>query len=217
MPDGSASKARTAAALSPSTSMMSRDGAPRANEISCMPTAYESPQPDLGAPMLDRRSCDGVVVRTTKPSQDRRSSMSSGDRCAALHPHPDDVAHGDDAEHVVLLHHHEVPETTPDHRGCGLLEGPRRPSVDHLPGDVRSGALDVGVETRADRVEDVALGDDADARAVGVGDDRGTEPPAGHQAGGVAQSVVGSQLEDRLAHGVSNLHLGITPRNARYG
>src|ERR1044071_2028673 len=35
MPTGSDSKARTAAALSPSTSMMSMDGAPRANEISC--------------------------------------------------------------------------------------------------------------------------------------------------------------------------------------
>src|SRR3954465_4230230 len=35
MPAGSVSKARTAAALRPSTSTMSRDGAPRANEINC--------------------------------------------------------------------------------------------------------------------------------------------------------------------------------------
>src|SRR5689334_139662 len=35
MPPGSVSKARTAAAFRPSTSTMSREGAPRANEINC--------------------------------------------------------------------------------------------------------------------------------------------------------------------------------------
>jgi hypothetical protein len=35
MPAGSQSKARAAAALSPATSMMSMDGAPRAKEMSC--------------------------------------------------------------------------------------------------------------------------------------------------------------------------------------
>ena len=78
--------------------------------------------------------------------------------------------------------HDEVAEAAADHRDGRLLERPVRRGEDDVGRQVVGDALGVGILARADRVEHVALGDDARARAVGVEDDRRADPALGHQA-----------------------------------
>ena len=70
--------------------------------------------------------------------------------------------------------------------------------------------LAVGVLARADGVEDVALGEDADAAGVRVEDDGRADAAGGHQAGGLAEGVGGADGEDHRAHGVTDEH-GVEP------
>src|ERR1700742_3361439 len=75
MPAGSASNARAAAALRPSTSMMSSDGAPRAKEISCsavMPHSLRAAPIDYfgasGGPLHGMSIVDQGEARWRAPS-----------------------------------------------------------------------------------------------------------------------------------------------------
>src|SRR5215475_1893266 len=71
MPAGSASNARAAAALSPATSTMSMDGAPRANEINCsavMQTSLRAAPYVHGSTAADvHHPGAAVVVRGDQP------------------------------------------------------------------------------------------------------------------------------------------------------
>src|SRR5690606_12594822 len=57
-----------------------------------------------------------------------------------------------------------------------------------------------------DGVEDVPLGEDADAGAVGVQDHGRAHPAGGHQGGGLSECVGGADGEDHGAHGVTDEH-----------
>ena len=74
----------------------------------------------------------------------------------------------------------------------GLLQGPAGCGEDDVGGGVGVGGLVVGVLARADRVEDVALGEDAEAAGVGVEDDGRADPAGRHQL-----LVRGARLEGR--------------------
>src|SRR4051812_18477982 len=161
MPAGSASKARTAAALSPSTSMMSRLGAPRAKEISCMGGSLRTPVAPL------QPSC--ATPSPLQPAGSRRFAARRPPRLAFLwsasalrenccpNPDPNDVAHTDHPEHVIAVEHDQVPEPPADHRRRRFLNRPRRPRVDDLPRDVIGGPLGIRIEIGADSVENVPL------------------------------------------------------------
>src|SRR4051812_20798867 len=113
MPAGAASNARTAAAFSPSTSMMSRLGAPRAEEMSCMAPAYEScpgrlsrvpPAPPGGkeivVPWWEHVGYDDARLHTGPDSglDDRRSA--GHDRAAGDLPPPGESPPRDAAAEV---------------------------------------------------------------------------------------------------------------------
>ena len=83
---------------------------------------------------------------------------------------------------LAALDDDEVAEAAPDHRDRRLLERPVRRGEDDVGRQVVADALAVGVLARADRVEHVALGDDARALAVGVEHDGRADPALGHQA-----------------------------------
>ena len=65
----------------------------------------------------------------------------------------------------------------------------------------RSGSCPAPSET-----QDVALGDDPRAVAVGVDHDRRADPALGHQPRDRAQRVAGPDREDHRAHAFANLH-----------
>src|SRR2546430_8201020 len=181
IPAGSASKARAAAALSPATSTMSRDGAPRAKEMSCW--AVMTPQ--------------------------RKGRRCSGDgRRALLGPDAHDVAYRDDAEHVTVAvgEHDQVPEAAPDHRGGRLVEGPVGVGVHDVPGQVPRRPFGVGVQATADRVQDVPLGEDAQPFGVRVEDHRRADPALGHLCRHLPEGVLRPDDKDGLAHRILNPH-----------
>src|SRR5947209_138490 len=196
MPAGSASNARAAAALSPAMSMMSSDGAPRAKEMSCC---------EVMTPQRTGRRCSGYGWRVL------------------LGPHPHDVADRDDAEHIAVGEHDEVPEAAPDHRRGGVLQRPVRVGVDDVPGQVRGRALGVRVEAQADRVQDVAFGHDSDTFGIGVEHHRRAHPALGHLYRDLPERVLRPDHEDRLAHrildphGASPLGVGRFAFPGRYG
>jgi hypothetical protein len=66
--------------------------------------------------------------------------------------------------------------------------------------------LAVRVLALAERLEDVALGDDAGPGLLGVDHDGGADAAPGHRVGGVAQGVPRIHGEDHLAHSGTNLH-----------
>jgi hypothetical protein len=111
-----------------------------------------------------------------------------------------------------VLEHDEVPEAPAHHGLGGLFQCPRRRGEDELPGQVVPHPLLVGVLTCAQRREHVALGQDADAVALGVVHDRGTHPSGGHLHAGLAQGVVRTEGEDVAAHPVANLHANTSIR-----
>src|SRR5437867_4093063 len=59
---------------------------------------------------------------------------------------------------------------------------------------------------RADRLHEVALGDDPGPRRVRIQHHRGADLALGHQAGGLAQRVLRPDGEDHGAHPVTYLH-----------
>src|SRR2546423_8428162 len=181
MPAGSQSKARVAAALSPATSMMSMEGAPRAKEMSCsdvMASGYGAAPPGL------------------------RRSVSS-----LLCPHPQDAPHRDHAQHLALVEHHQVAEPAAHHRGRRVLQRPVRVGVDDVPGQVRTGQLDVRVEPAPDRVKNVPFRHDPDALGVPVEYHVGTHPPLAHLRGDLPQCVRRTNDEHGLVHGGADLHV----------
>ena len=79
------------------------------------------------------------------------------------------------------------------------------------------GQLGVGILARAEGVEDVALGQDADAGVLRV-DDHGRAHAAGrHQAGGLTQRMRGPDRQDQRGHPVPYLHRASLPRDLRRG
>ena len=65
----------------------------------------------------------------------------------------------------------------------------------------------VRVLTRADGLEDVALGDDSGARLLGVEHDRGADSPLRHLPRGVPERVTRPHCQDRFRHAVPYEHL----------
>ncbi|GGZ18834.1 hypothetical protein GCM10010343_52730 [Streptomyces avidinii] len=105
-----------------------------------------------------------------------------------------------------MLQHDQVPETAVGHRLGGLLHRGLRGAEHDVVGGVRAHGLPVRIVARADGVEDVALGQDADSAVVGVEDDGRADAPAGHQAGRLPEGVCGSEGEDHGAHCVTDEH-----------
>jgi hypothetical protein len=66
--------------------------------------------------------------------------------------------------------------------------------------------LGVHVLTLGDGVQDVALGEDARAEALGIDDDRRPDVAAVHLLGRLPQRMAGSDGQDHLAHRVAHLH-----------
>src|SRR5262249_7140440 len=81
-----------------------------------------------------------------------------------------------------------------------------RSGEDDVGREVVRDALCVSVLTAADRLEQIALGDDAGAWALGVEHHRGAYASLGHQPCGFAQRVLRSDREDHLAHAVTYMH-----------
>src|SRR3954454_17378484 len=123
--------------------------------------------------------------------------------------HPDDVAHREHPDHFGPLADDEMAEAPGDHRRGGLVEAPVRSGDDDVAGQMRLDALRVDVLPAADRVEDVAFGEDAGLVLVAVHDDRGADLAAGHQGCGLAQRVMRTDREDVGAHRVTDQHAGL--------
>jgi hypothetical protein len=64
-------------------------------------------------------------------------------------------------------------------------------------------------------MQDIALGEDADALTVGVVDNRGTDLADQHLATCFAQRVIGPDGQHRGAHGVAHLHGAHPPWSCR--
>ena len=79
------------------------------------------------------------------------------------------------ARRLALVDHDEVAEAAADHRRRALLERPVGRGEHEVGGEVVGDELGVGVLALADREQDVALGEDAEARRLGVDDDRGAD------------------------------------------
>jgi len=84
--------------------------------------------------------------------------------------------------------------------------------VETESGTTRDEALIVDRMLKAQGIEQVALGDDARAGAVGVIDHSRAHLPLGHQARGLSQRVVRPNREDHRAHPVPDLHCASPPR-----
>jgi hypothetical protein len=112
----------------------------------------------------------------------------------------------------VALDDHEVPETAPHHRCRGVLQGPLARREDQVLRAVLPRGLGVGALACGHGVEDVPLGEDADAGVFGVNDDGGADFPGRHHAGGLPECVRGADHENLLGHSVGNLHGRVTPR-----
>ena len=66
--------------------------------------------------------------------------------------------------------------------------------------------LGVGVLPEPERLEQIALGEDAHALGLGVEDDRGADLALGHELGRFAQRVARPDRQHDAAHPVTNLH-----------
>ena len=69
----------------------------------------------------------------------------------------------------------------------------------------------VGILAEADGVEQVALGEDAGARALGIEHHGGADAAIGHEPRGLAQGVARTHGQDHLAHAVTYLHARSPP------
>src|SRR5215208_1569976 len=95
--------------------------------------------------------------RCCSPPPARRSAMRAG---ACRPPHVDEVAHGDDPDHVAFADDDEVTEPALGHPVGGLLEIPVAVGEHGGGGQVVLDLLAVRVVSTAERADDVALGDD---------------------------------------------------------
>ena len=86
---------------------------------------------------------------------------------------------------------------------------------DHRVGHVVADPFRIGILAAAERVEDVALGEDSRARLFLVDDDRGADAALGHPLGGVAQGVASADRQDHPGHALTNLHLLTSPPGRR--
>jgi hypothetical protein len=121
-------------------------------------------------------------------------------------PAADDVAYGDDADGSFGVEHDEMTEAAVGHGVRGFLQGPRGSGEHDVGGGVGGGGFVVGVLARAERVQDVPLGEDAEAAGVGVEDDGRPDASCGHQPCGLPEGVRGADGEDHRAHGVTDEH-----------
>jgi len=112
----------------------------------------------------------------------------------------------------VALHDHEVPETAVHHGRRGVLKGPLARREDQVLRAVLPRGLGVGAFARGHGVEDVPLGEDADAGVFGVDHDGGSDFSDRHHAGGLSECVRGADHQHLLGHSVCHLHGRVTPR-----
>jgi hypothetical protein len=110
----------------------------------------------------------------------------------------------------VAFHDHEVAETAPHHRCRGVLKGPLARREDQVLRAVLARGLGVGALARGHGVEDVPLGEDADAGVFGIDHDGGADVSGRHHASGLSQRVRGADHENPLGHSVCHLH-GASP------
>lgn len=99
-----------------------------------------------------------------------------------------------------------MPEPAVRHGFRGLLQGPDRGGEHHVGGGVGGRGLPVGVQPRSDRVQDVALGDDAEPAGVRIMDDSCPDTAGRHQSGRLTERMGGADGEDHRAHGVTDEH-----------
>jgi hypothetical protein len=112
----------------------------------------------------------------------------------------------------VALNDHEMAEAAAHHRRRGVLEGPLARREDQVLRAVLTCGLGVGALASGHGVEDVPLGEDADAGVFGVHDDGGADSSGRHHPGGLPECVRGADHEHLLGHSVCHLHRRITPR-----
>ena len=122
--------------------------------------------------------------RTSNPTVCRPCSRTSW---VVVRPGAHDVAYGQDARDLALLEDDQVPEASAQHGLCGLRERPGRGRVDDLGGQVGGDRLLVHVGALGDGAQDVALGQDPGALAVGIDDDCRADVPRPHQPARLAR------------------------------
>src|SRR5216683_1950287 len=130
---------------------------------------------------------------------------------AHLRPAPHDVPHREQAGDMLPLDDDEMAEPPAHHGGGGLLQCPLRCREHEVAGAVMIRELGIRVLARAERVQDVALGQDAHPRVLRVDHDGGTDVARRHHAGGFAQRMRGPDGQDQLGHAVAYFHDQNTP------
>src|SRR5688572_29289844 len=136
---------------------------------------------------LSRAICRERGTRRT-PHKPCGEALSGGElvvhfaACAVAGPAADDVAHRQDAHGLATVDDDEMAEAAAHHRlGC-TLERPVGGGEGQRLGEVVADLLCVRVLTGPDRVENVALRDDAGPRLLRVDDDRGADLALRHPA-----------------------------------
>ena len=100
----------------------------------------------------------------------------------------------------------EVTEAAAGHRVGRLLEIPLDVGERGVRGQVLGDVLDIRILVRAQRADQVALGDDPRAGLLGIHDHHGAHVVLRHEARRLAQGAPGRDREHVPRHRVSDLH-----------
>jgi hypothetical protein len=131
-------------------------------------------------------------------------------RDSGRRPAADDVAHRQQPDNLVPLHHDEVPEAAPHHGSGGGLHGPAAGREDDVLRAVIAGDLDVRALVGGNRHQEVAFRKDADSGVVRIHHDGSADVAGGHHPGRRTQRVGRSDSEDLQGHSVFDLQ-GVSP------
>lgn len=116
----------------------------------------------------------------------------------------DEIANGDDADDVVAVDDGEVAHAAFGHEAHGILDGVGgRGDVDGRGHDFLNGGFPGGTSLKDDLAGVVALGDDADERAI-VNDEERADAVVRHAGDGVEDGSIGGDAEDGAAFPAQN-------------
>src|SRR5215469_12440159 len=159
-------------------------------------------------------SCGGEA--SPQPPITSYALLLCPDRDPRTRPAADDVAHGQQAGHILSVDDDEVPEVPGRHGRCRLLERPVGRGEDDVCCAVVGHDFGVRILAGAQGVKDVPFSQYANGRMTGVHDNCGAHSLAGHQPGRLAQRMSWSDAEDDRGHPVSYLHeAGLLSRHRR--